>query len=137
MKIKQTFVVLPVLLFSLTLINCNKNKETTFVIKVDSIHVADTINLDETLRIEFFGTIGDNGCYSFSHDESSFEGTTISIKLWGKNSGAAECPSVIVKLDGTYFDINFSSAGTYTIEIIQPDNSKIVRTVVVLDPGKL
>ena len=70
MKIKQTFVVLPVLLFSLTLINCNKNKETTFVIKVDSIHVADTINLDETLRIEFFGTIGDNGCYSFSHDES-------------------------------------------------------------------
>ena len=137
MKIKQIFVVIPVLLFSLTLINCNKNNETTFVIKVDSIHVADTINLDETLRIEFFGTIGDNGCYSLSHDESSFEGTTLSIKLWGKNSGADECPSVIVKLDGTYFDINFSSAGTYTIEIIQPDNSKIVRIVVVLDPGKL
>ena len=98
------------------------------------IHIADTIKLSETLRIEFFGTIGNNGCYDFSHDETNFEGNTISIKLWGKNSGSDDCPNVIVKLDGTYYDINFNATGSYVVEIIQPDNSKITNTVIVEDP---
>lgn len=134
MKNRLVAPVLLLLLFSLFLVNCNKDKETKFVIKVDSIHIADTIKLSETLRIEFFGTIGNNGCYDFSHDETNFEGTTISIKLWGKNSGSDDCPNVIVKLDGTYYDINFNAAGSYIVEIIQPDNSKITNTVVVEDP---
>ncbi len=133
MKLRYTTPVVVLLLVSLSLFNCNKSKETKFVIRVDSIHVADTIKLSETLRIEFFGTIGNNGCYDFSHDETNFSGNTISIKLWGKNSGEDNCPDVIVKLDGTYYDINFTAADTYTIEIIQPDDSKMISKVVVED----
>ena len=134
MKNRLVAPIILLLFFSLFLVNCNKDKETKFVIEVDSIHIADTIKLSETLRIEFFGTIGNNGCYDFSHDETNLEGSTISIKLWGKNSGSDDCPAVIVKLDGTYYDINFNAAGSYIVEIIQPDNSKITNTVVVEDP---
>jgi hypothetical protein len=122
------------LLLSLSLFNCKKkDTETQFVIKVDSIRVADTVAVGTSLRIEFFGTIGPNGCYSFSHDETDFVQTTVLIKLWGKNSGSGDCPDVIVKLDGMYMDVNFNSAGTYTIQIVQPDNSKLTKDVVVED----
>lgn len=133
---KNRFLVPGVILvlISLSLVNCNKSKETQFVIQVDSIHIADTILVTETLRIEFFGTIGNNGCYDFSHDETNFEANNISIKLWGKNSGSDNCPDVIVKLDGTYYDINFANSGTYIVDIIQPDNTKLTNTVVVEDP---
>lgn len=126
------FPVVLLLVLGLSLSNCKKkDTETQFVIKVDSIRVADTIAVGTNLRIEFFGTIGPNGCYSFSHDETDFVQTTVSIKLWGKNSGAGDCPDVIVKLDGMYMDVNFNAAGTYTIQIVQPDNSKLTKNVVV------
>ena len=131
----RLFTMVLLLLLSLTLFNCKKkDTETQFVIKVDSIQLADTVEVGTALRIEFFGTIGPNGCYSFSHDETDFVQTTVSIKLWGKNSGAGDCPAVIVKLDGMYMDVNFNSSGTYTIQIVQPDNSKLLKTVVVTDP---
>ena len=130
----RIFNVLLLLLLSLSLFNCNKDTETQFVIQVDSIRVADTVVVDANLRIDFFGTIGPNGCYSFSHDETDFVQTTISIKLWGKNSGESDCPDVEVKLDGLYMDVNFNSSGTYTIQIVQPDNTKLLKTVIVTDP---
>ncbi len=130
----RIFNVLLLLLLSLSLFNCNKDTETQFVIQVDSIRVADTVVVDANLRIDFFGTIGPNGCYSFSHDETDFVQTTISIKLWGKNSGESDCPDVVVKLDGLYMDVNFNSSGTYTIQIVQPDNTKLLKTVIVTDP---
>ena len=130
----RIFTAALLLLLSLSLFNCNKDTETQFVIQVDSIQVADTVVTGENLRIDFFGTIGPNGCYSFSHDETDFVQTTISIKLWGKNSGESDCPDVVVKLDGMYMDVNFDSSGSYTIQIVQPDNSKLLKTVIVLDP---
>ncbi|RLD36149.1 MAG: hypothetical protein DRI73_01185 [Bacteroidetes bacterium] len=128
------FTVILFLILSLSLFNCKKkDTETQFVIKVDSIQLADTVEVGTALRIKFFGTIGPNGCYSFSHDETDFIQTTVSIKLWGKNSGAGNCPAVVVKLDGMYMDVNFNSSGTYTIQIVQPDNSKLTEMVVVED----
>ena len=131
----RIFTAALLLLLSLSLFNCDKDTETQFVIQVDSIQVADTVVAGENLRIDFFGTIGPNGCYSFSHDETDFVQTTISIKLWGKNSGEGDCPDVVVKLDGMYMDVNFDSSGSYTIQIVQPDNSKLLKTVIVLDPA--
>lgn len=134
MKTNRIFIAVLFLLLSFSLINCKKkDTETQFVIKVDSIQLADTVEVGTALRIEFFGTIGPNGCYSFSHDETDFVQTTVSIKLWGKNSGANDCPDVEVTLDGMYMDVNFNSSGTYTIQIIQPDNSKLTELVVVED----
>jgi len=40
-------------------------QETYFLIKVDSIDLADTITTSDTLYISFYGTIGTNNCYSF------------------------------------------------------------------------
>lgn len=131
----RIFTAALLLLLSLSLFNCDKDTETQFVIQVDSIQVADTVVAGENLRIDFFGTIGPNGCYSFSHDETDFVQTTISIKLWGKNSGEGDCPDVVVKLDGMYMDVNFDSSGSYTIQIVQPDNSKLLKTVIVTDPA--
>ncbi len=130
----KIFPAILLLILSLSLFHCKKkDTETQFVIKVDSIRVADTVAVGTNLRIEFFGTIGPNGCYSFSHDETDFVQTTVSIKLWGKNSGAGDCPDVVVKLDGMYMDVNFNASGTYTIQIVQPDDSKLLEKVVVED----
>ncbi len=130
----RVFTAILFLILSLSFSNCKKKfTETQFVIQVDSIQLADTVELGTALRIEFFGTIGTNGCYSFSHDETDIDQTTVSIKLLGKNSGEGNCPTVVVKLNGIYMDVDFNYSGTYTIQIIQPDNSKLTELVVVED----
>lgn len=130
----RVYTAILFLILSFSFSNCKKKfTETQFVIKVDNILLADTVEVGTALRIEFFGTIGTNGCYSFSHDETDIDQTTVSIKLWGKNSGEGACPAVVVKLDGIYMDVNFNSSGTYTIQIVQPDNSKLTELVVVED----
>ncbi len=131
MKYRFFIPVALILLAGLSLMNCSKNKETQFVIKVDSIAVADTVNLGEVFDIEFFGVIGNDGCYSYSNTEVFYESKTLTFKVWGKNSGAKECPDVIVLLDGLKVTVNNIDEGDNTIVVIQPNDSKLTKALFV------
>lgn len=98
---------------------------------VDSISLPDTINVGEYLTIEFFGTIGPDGCFSFSHFKTVFSQSKIAIEVWGKNSGESACSDVMVYLDGTTLQIEKMETGTYDVEILQPDGSVLNKLVVV------
>jgi len=132
MKIK---IVVPVFMFVASLLfitNCKKNTETRFLIKVDSVQMPDTIRFGDTLTIALFGTIGSNGCYSFDKIEPVFEDTTITVKVWGINSGADVCPEVMVYLDGMKLSFTNFQQGRYQVVFIQPDDGKLERSVVVI-----
>ena len=135
MKKSITFWLLALMVTSTLLVHCKKDKETQFIILVDSILVADTITVGEDLVIEFFGTIGNDGCHSFSHVEDNSEGNVLAFTMYGVNSGAKECPDVIVKLDGTTITVSNLTQGDYTIEITQPDQSVLTETFFVKPSG--
>ena len=88
------------LIFFLFFSNCSKEKFKSyeFQIYVDSIVLADTLQAGNTLEIEFYGTIGYNGCVSFERFDTEFSQNSVSIKAIGKSSGANICPTVMVYL---------------------------------------
>ncbi|MGD9900117.1 MAG: hypothetical protein AB7T22_13420 [Calditrichaceae bacterium] len=71
-KLKTSIFIFIILVFMTN--SCSTEPDTEynqFLIKVDSIQLAKTIALGDTLRIEFYGTIGTNGGYSFERFEST------------------------------------------------------------------
>ena len=118
----------------LVLSNCGKEEITTeFQIYVDSVVFEDTIQAGNTLDIEFFGTIGTNGCFSFERFDTEFIQNSVYIKLIGKNSGASVCPDGIVLLDGEDFQIVNLNEGEFILKIVQPDGTELVEKVVVVE----
>jgi hypothetical protein len=114
---------------------CKKDKQNTneFVIEVDSIHVADTITFGDTLDIEFFGTIGPNGCYTLNRFDAGYSEDSILITAIGVFSGDDVCPDMISKLDGTILQIINISPGDYILAVNQPDDSQLTRDLRVDD----
>ena len=55
------------LCFFLKSCSLDQNNNNDFLIKVDSIHVADTLASAVPFDIEFYGTVGLNGCANFKH----------------------------------------------------------------------
>lgn len=135
----KTKIFIPLILGIISIIsfsNCNKETVTKFLIEVDSIVMADTILLSETLNVELYGTIGHTGCYEFSNLEFEQIDTTIIMEVWGKKTESKDldCPEMLVLLDGALVEITFNNAGTYVIEVKLPDNRKLSEPVVVLSP---
>lgn len=105
-----------------------------FRIKVDSISLpVNPVFSTDTLKITFWGTIGNDGCYSFAHFQGARTGNQLDLVLWGRNQRTSEetCTQQIVKLDGKqYYDYPVSG-GNYTIVIHQPDGSLLQRTIYI------
>ena len=133
MDIKHPIIILTSLCILFSIFNCtNLDYESyTFIIPVDSLVIPDSIVLNDTLEIRFFGTIGNNGCYSFERFESIEQQTSIQLTAIGKFTGAATCTSVMVYLEESYFVIP-SLAGQYYIEVLQPDNTVLKDSVLVI-----
>jgi hypothetical protein len=102
-----------------------------FLIKVDSIHVRDTLASAVPFDIEFFGTIGYNGCNSFKTFDQTINDKDIKIGAWGTYENKSACPSVMVFLNGQKLNMTIPFAGIYNITISEPDNSYLVRKIVV------
>jgi hypothetical protein len=101
-----------------------------FHIKVDSIQVPKTITSGTPFDITFFGTIGTNGCYSFSHFNQTLTGNEIIIEAWGKvEAKAFVCPTVMVYLDGHKATVTIQTPGSYILKIKQPGNKYLERHI--------
>jgi hypothetical protein len=80
--------------------------------------------------IDFFGTIGANGCYSFGSFKRSQVKNDIIIETWGKyDKKAVVCPTVMVYLTGHKETLSIPDPGIYNIKIRQPDNTYLVKQI--------
>ncbi|MFN8241411.1 MAG: hypothetical protein U0X39_11780 [Bacteroidales bacterium] len=122
-----------VLLLTILLFSCSKKDQYNyFLVEVDSIHVGNVLVANTPFDINFYGTIGDNGCYSFSEFKVSQTGSDINIEAWGKlNTGSGACPTVMVPLYGNKIICTINAAGTYMLKVKQPDNSYLQKEIII------
>lgn len=105
---------------------------TEFAIMVDSIVYSDTIAMDATLNIKYYGTIGPNSCYSFQRFDVAFVGDTIGTTAVGGVIDSENCFEEVQILDGETAKIYNMPKGKFIIVVNQPDGSHIMKPVVVL-----
>ena len=125
------FITLFLILIHLN--SCNHNPDDNlFLIKVDSIQVPKIITSGIPFDITFFGTIGTNGCYSFSHFNQTLKDNEINFEAWGMvDAKAFVCPAVMVYLDGHKLTMTIQTAGLFTLKIKLPDHKFLVRQITV------
>jgi hypothetical protein len=131
---KLITIFLSFITFCLILISCHKDPSgpELFLIKVDSIHVPNTILSNTPFDIDFFGTIGSNGCHKFESFQTSVNNTDFMIEAWGsRDNKNGVCPTVMVYLTGYKLIVTISTSGNYTLKIKQPDNTFLSKEITV------
>jgi hypothetical protein len=108
-----------------------RDSSSDFLIKVDSINVPKSVNSETPFDIEFFGTIGFDGCTEFKTFNQIYDNNDITIEAWGTYNNQTKCPTVMVSLDGQKLNLTIYSRGVYTILIREPDSFSIVRQITV------
>lgn len=110
----------------------------TGIAEVDSIDAPAQIASSDTLTVQFYGTVGSNGCYSFGGFETDRSGghLTITPRVQYRGGEDTMCTMAIVPLEETYrADPPFES-GTLTVEVPQPDGADVTATVEVTGDGR-
>jgi hypothetical protein len=109
---------------------CKKEEDTTneFLVKIDSIQMADTIDFGSALDVNFFGLIGTNDCYSFSRFEQvqavvGDPDNSIRIQTYGKFEDNGNCQPATVYMNPVTLQITGMFAGTFRVLAIQPDGT--------------
>ena len=110
-------------------------QETYFLVKVDSIDLADTITTSDTLFISFYGTIGTTDCYSFYQFYPETIVDTIKVEVLGKLLPGENCDSVMVYLEGKQLNVYNFNEGTYFVHVRQPDGSLLTDSLAVVPTG--
>ena len=103
-----------------------------YLIKFDSIEYPTRIKANTEFIIEFYGTVGTNGCSGFSHFDVAQIGNEINIEAWKVvHDGPVICPAVMVYLEGESLHYTISTPGEYRIIIRQPDETSLVEIIMV------
>jgi len=127
----RSVVFFIVVLISISLASCLKSdiEFEYFKVRVDSLSVPSSISHEDTLNIQLYGTIGSDGCHSFSHFEAERDTFELKLTVWGKRYvKAGSCPTIMIYLD-TVYSIFPLYPGSFYIKIQQPDDSTLNDTV--------
>ena len=143
MKSKISFytvlIITTILGYMIISTSCLKNEQkeqiTYFLVEVDSIAFADTISTNDTLSISFYGTIGNNGCYSFSNFYPVTNEDTIDIEVWAQLAPGENCASVMVYLEGEQLNIINFDEGTFFVHVRQPGGGLLTDSLTVIPAG--
>jgi hypothetical protein len=132
--LKDAYFILPML--ALFVWACTMTTEPTeetvlFQIKVDSISHPRAIMLGDTAAIRFYGTVGPDGCHSFSRFLVIRQPRAVDFVVWGKRTIATACPAVMVYLDGRTYRYLPSQRGMLVITVHQPDGSTLKDSLLV------
>ena len=133
---KHIFTAL-VLMFSLFILiwsGCKKDDDPEFqefIIKIDSIVHADTINFGNDLSIKFYGLIGEDDCYSFDRLVTDYVPGELAVTSWGIHTSSENCTPSTVYMNGAELLVSEIPAGNILIVAVQPDGSKIEQNVFV------
>ncbi|MBI2429478.1 MAG: hypothetical protein HYV29_11920 [Ignavibacteriales bacterium] len=102
-----------------------------FAVQVDSIAHAPSVLLNDTIIIKLYGTIGTNGCYSFSYFDDKLQPQRLDLTVVGERSASTVCTDVVVYLDGKEYRCVALQNGWFSINIRQPDESRLRDSVFV------
>jgi hypothetical protein len=126
---KSTFILALITIFSTIAAistSCKKDDPVTqeyYVIKVDSIIYPDTITFGDTLKIKFYGLVGENSCYQFAQWNNEFDVSLIQLTTMGLHYLNQNCVDGVTYLNGAEYRLRGVPAGAFTIKVVQPDNS--------------
>lgn len=103
------------------------------VAEVDSVDAPDKIASSDTLTVQFYGTVGPNGCYSFDRFDVERSGSRLIVTpvVEHRRGEDIACTMAIVPLDVTYTAEPPFDVGTLTIEVPQPEDSNVTTAVEV------
>lgn len=102
-----------------------------YLLKADSLKHAESVLLNDTIKIKVYGLAGVDGCHSFSHFEGITEALSLDLKVWGKVVPSDACPAVLVHFAEEYKTVA-RARGIYHIKIYQPDGSVVKDSVKIL-----
>lgn len=136
---KSTIILAFITIFSIVAVvatSCKKDDTVnfeTYVIKVDSIIYPDTITFGDTLKIKFYGLVGENSCYQFNQWKTSVDQTSnvVQITTMGVHYLDQNCFDGITYLNGAQYNISGFPVGSFTIKILQPDNTTMDSPLIV------
>ncbi len=124
-----------IILFAIvTLYSCStepSREPFLFVVQVDSIAHPQSVLLNDTIAIKLYGTIGTNGCYSFSYFDDKLQPLQLDLTVVGERSASTVCTAVMVYLDGKEYKCAAKQKGWFLINIRQPDESRLRDSVLV------
>lgn len=107
---------------------------TYFKIQVDSITVADTVNISDTLVIKFHGTVGTNACMHFWDIEYKLNNNQLELTLWGYEENTyrnTNCTPANVKLENVVFRTRDINHGEFKITIHQKSGADFVKSIYI------
>jgi hypothetical protein len=102
-----------------------------FIVKVDSMSHPSFAATGDTITIRVFGTIGLDGCHSFSHFEDTKQPLQLDLTVWGQVSAATGCPDVMVYLEGKEYKMVATQQGWLAINVHQPDGNVMRDSIIV------
>ena len=132
---KKLILIVTIILATTLCNTCEKLtdpiSDSKFQIYVDSLHVTETVSLSDTVICRFWGFIGSNLCYQFSHFETGKNLDNIYLKLWGYNTGGEICATALSELRGKEYKFIAEQRGALIINVLQPDNSVLKDSILV------
>jgi len=127
---KSTIILAIISIFSIIAVistSCKKDDpaptQEYYVIQVDSIIHPDTITFGDTLKIKFYGLVGENSCYQFAQWSNEFGVDYIQLTTVGLHYLNRNCVDGVTYLNGAEYKLFGVPAGDYTIKIVQPNDS--------------
>jgi len=127
---KSTVILAIISIFSIIAVistSCKKDDpaptQEYYVIQVDSIIHPDTIMVGDTLKIKFYGLVGENSCYQFAQWSNEFGIDYIQLTAMGLHYLNRNCVDGVTYLNGAEYKLFGVPAGDYTIKIVQPNDS--------------
>lgn len=63
-------------------------KKTLFIVKIDSLNHTPFAALGDTISIKLFGTVGNDGCHSFSRFEDIQQPLQLDLTVWGQKTSS-------------------------------------------------
>ncbi|MEX0684459.1 MAG: hypothetical protein WD267_01125 [Balneolales bacterium] len=131
---KRQIEILAVILLSLTTFSCDlfnndDDDDDVFLIEVESIAAPESVMLGDSVAVNFFGTIGPNGCFSFSHFEATDIENGIEIDAYGQYIHSRVCAAVIVDLDGRAYYYVPETRGMKQVRVNRQNRDPLERVI--------
>jgi len=123
----SSFILTAIIIASCTLIGPDRETiiNDEFRIAVESARFSGSIyTYRDTVVLLFFGTVGSDSCFKFSHFQSYYESNNLELALWGKKeSSSGNCATGNVDLSGQSYRVYPVQTGYLNVTVRQPDGS--------------
>ncbi|HUX96201.1 MAG TPA: hypothetical protein VMV47_10760 [Bacteroidales bacterium] len=131
-KIISALFVSAVIMFLLGSCAMKTTTIEPYLIKIDSLHAPDTVNVKTLFTIEIYGYVGPSKCYMF---EKAYNHTNdqneITIEAWGRYAYYGDpCEEGIIMMDHNV-ELTVSSPGKYVIKGVQANGYFAEKNLVV------